>query len=193
MAKYTVIADMGEKLVEKLQASLVPDIILHQNEIGLRSPSDKGDVSLGIFLYAIKECEEVRQSGMVNIHANKQAAAPMYLTLYYMMTAYSSGDLKFRLSQEERILGGVMQYFHDYPVIGIEELTDGRQGFDIRVEPVKMNLDEISKLWGLLNVPYKLSVFYRVSPVALDSNRIVQVSRVNEVDIRVKGMDGWME
>lgn len=185
MAKYTVIADVGEKLVEKLQKSLVPDVILHQNDIGLRSPAEKGDVSLGIFLYDWKESEEVRLRGMVNIEKNKQVYAPMYLTLYYMVTAYSSGDIKFRLSQEERILGAVMQYFHDEPLIAIEELTEGQQGFDLHVDLLKMNLEEISKIWSMLNAPFRLSLFYRVSPVTLDSNKIVEVSRVNEVDIRV--------
>ena len=36
MAKYTVIADTGERLVEILQKSLVPEVLNNPNEIGVR-------------------------------------------------------------------------------------------------------------------------------------------------------------
>ncbi len=41
----------------------VPDVIRTPDEIGPRSPEEHGDVSLGLFLYDIQECEELQQRG----------------------------------------------------------------------------------------------------------------------------------
>ncbi len=190
MAKYTVIADTGEKLVEILQKNLVPEVLNNPNEIGLRSPEDKGDVSLGIFLYDVKESEEIRQRGNVLIR-DRITKAPLYLTLYYMITAYSSGDVKFRLAQEQRILGRVLQTFHDYPVIPLAEVDkDQTSGTELHIHLMRMTVDEKSRLWNFPNVGNRLSLFYRVSPVTIDSALSDAAKRVTDVDINVETMTG---
>lgn len=190
MANYTVIADTGEKLVEMLQKQLVPGVLNHPNEIGLRSPEDRGDVSLGLFLYDVKESEEIRQQGNVLIR-DRVARAPLYLTLYYMVTAYSSGDVKFRLAQEQRILGRVLQVFHDHPVIPLAEVDKDRSsGTDLHIQLLRMTVDEKSRIWNFPNVGSRLSLFYRVSPVTIDPALSDAVTRVTDVDINVETMTG---
>ena len=54
MGRHTIIADTGKRLVEILQEALVPGLIQNAAEIGLRSPEDRGDVSLGLFLYDVR-------------------------------------------------------------------------------------------------------------------------------------------
>ena len=122
MGKYTMIADVGERLTQVLQRELVPEVIPNPNEIGLRSPAEHGDVSLGLFLYDVRLSEEISQPGLAVIRNERIQKIPVYLPLYYMVTAYSSGDVKYRLAQEERILGKVIQTFHDYPVIPLGEV-----------------------------------------------------------------------
>lgn len=190
MAKYTVIADTGERLIEILRKNLVPEVLNNPNEIGLRSPEDRGDVSLGLFLYDVKESEEIRQRGNVLIR-DRITKAPLYLTLYYMITAYSSGDAKFRLAQEQRILGRVLQTFHDYPVIPLEEVDkDQTSGTDLHIHLMRMTVDEKSRLWNFPNVGNRLSLFYRVSPVTIDSALSDEAKRVTDVDINVETMTG---
>lgn len=190
MAKYTVITDTSEKLVEILQRNLVPEVLNSPNEIGLRSPEDKGDVSLGIFLYDIKESEEIRQRGNVLIR-DRITKAPLYLTLYYMITAYSNGDVKFRLAQEQRILGRVLQTFHDYPVIPLEEVDkEQTSGTDLHIHFMRMTVDEKARIWNFPNVGNRLSLFYRVSPVTIDSALSDGVTRVTDVDINVETKTG---
>lgn len=104
MGKYTIIADVGEKLVSILQRELVPEVLANPNEIGLRSPEEHGDVSLGLFLYDVKESEEVRQQGAAIIKKEKITRPPMYLNLYYMITAYSSGDIKYKLTDRKSVV-----------------------------------------------------------------------------------------
>ena len=100
MGRYTMIADVGEKLVSILQRELVPAVLPNPNEVGLCSPEDHGDISLGLFLYDVKESEEVRQQGAAVIKKEKLMKPPIYLNLYYMITAYSGGDISLRRNRE---------------------------------------------------------------------------------------------
>lgn len=182
MKQYTSIADASERLIGLLQQELVPDVLKNPNEIGLRSPDDHGDVSLGLFLYDVQECEELHQKGMINTHVNRQSYPPIYLTLYYMITAYSTGDLKFRMAQEERILGAVVQVFHNNALILSGEQADN-SGMDIHLQMLRITQEEKSKIWNFSGTPYKLSLFYKVSPVVIESGRERKVKRVTEMDI----------
>jgi hypothetical protein len=191
MGKYTIIADTGQRLVEILRRELVPGVIQNPNEIGLRSPEERGDVSLGLFLYSVEECEEVRQAGTAIVRNDIRSKVPVYLSLYYMVTAYSSGDLQYRMTQEEQILGRVIQVFHDHSLIPLEEVDAERMsGMDLRISMLRLNADEKSKIWSFPNVGNRLSLFYKVTPVAIDSAVMEKVTRVTELDINVDYKDG---
>lgn len=190
MAKYTVIADTGQRLVEILREALVPQVITNPGEIDLRSPEDRGDVSLGIFLYDIGESEDIYQRGTV-IYRERMSKAPIYLNLYYMLTAYSNADVKYRMVQEERILGRVIQLFHDYPVIPLEEIDANKvSGTDLHVQLLRLDADARSKIWDFPNVGRRLSLFYKVSPVTIDSGISREFVRVTEADINVSQKPG---
>lgn len=186
MGRYTMIADVGEKLVSILQRELVPAVLPNPNEVGLCSPEDHGDISLGLFLYDVKESEEVRQQGAAVIKKEKLMKPPIYLNLYYMITAYSGGDIRYKLTQEQRILGKVMQTFYDYPMILLEEVDkDAVNGMDLRIQMQKISIDEKSRIWNFPNVGNKLSLFYKVSPVAIESELTSDMTRVTDLDITV--------
>lgn len=189
MGRYTIIADVGEKLVSILQRELVPVVLPNPNEVGLCSPEDHGDISLGLFLYDVKESEEVRQQGAAVIKKEKLMKPPIYLNLYYMITAYSGGDIRYKLTQEQRILGKVMQTFYDYPMIPLEEVDkDAVNGMDLRIQMQKISIDEKSRIWNFPNVGNKLSLFYKVSPVAIESELTSDMTRVTDLDITVTNM-----
>lgn len=189
MAKYTVIAETGAKLVEMLQTHLVPEVLSGPNEIGLRSPEDRGDVSLGVFLYDIQESEEIHNIGTLAIGRDRQSKGPIFLSLYYMITAYSAGDVKFRLSQEEKILGKVIQVFHDYAVIPITSISDEQSGgINLQIHLLRLSIDEKSKIWNFPNASHKLSLFYRVTPVAIDAALSHAITRVTQVDINTTNL-----
>lgn len=186
MGRYTMIADVGEKMVSILQRELVPAVLPNPNEVGLCSPEDHGDISLGLFLYDVKESEEVRQQGAAVIKKEKLMKPPIYLNLYYMITAYSGGDIRYKLTQEQRILGKVMQTFYDYPMIPLEEVDkDAVNGMDLRIQMQKISIDEKSRIWNFPNVGNKLSLFYKVSPVAIESELTSDMTRVTDLDITV--------
>lgn len=185
MGKYTIIADTGNCLVERLRGALVPDLIQNAGEIGLRSPEDRGDTVLGLFLYDIRPSEEVHQKRAV-VTNDRIAKPPVFLSLSYMITAYSQGDIQYRLPQDERILGRVIQYFHDNPIIPLEEVDARRMsGTELHIQMLKLDEDEKSRIWSFPNVGNRLSLFYRVSPVAIDSEISRKVTRVTDLDINV--------
>lgn len=186
MGKFTVIADVGLLLVKYLSQELVPELIQDPNGIGLRNPADKGDVSLGIHLYDIRESEEVRESGMVNTGVEEQRFPPVYLSLYYMITAYSGSDTKFRSLQEQRILGKTMQVFHDHPLIPAHQVGQNMAGLDLRIQLLDLSMEEKLQIWGNGGAPYQTSLFYKVAPVELESSRVRRVSRVTDIEMRIE-------
>lgn len=185
MGKYTVIADVGQELVNCLVRGLVPDLIPDANGIGLRSPAEKGDVSLGLHLYDIRESAEIREAGMISAGLETQNFPSAYLSLYYMITAYSGSDVKFRSLQEQRILGKAMQVFHDNPIIPAHEIGQNLAGLDLRIQFLDLSMEEKLQIWGN-GSSYQTSLFYRVSPVELESSKTRRVSRVKEIEIGIK-------
>ena len=185
MAKYTGIADVSRKIVELLQLQLVPELIPDGNKICLCSPDEHRDSVLGIFLYDVRESEEIRRSGMINISADRQSYPPIYINLYYMITAYVSSDLKFRMLQEQQILGRVVQYLHDYPILSFEQKQGQQGGTDMQIQLIPMEAEEKAKLWNFGAQPYRLSLFYKVSPLMVESVRDREVLRVREVDVNL--------
>lgn len=186
MADYTIIADVSEKIAGLLQEQLVPDMVSGADKIALCSPADKADVSLGIFLFDIRESEEIRRSSMVSYGVNAIQYPPIYLNLYYMITAYTVGEVRYKMAAEQRLLGRVIQYFHDYPLIPIDDVSrEDMTGVDLRVEMLRLTAEQKAKIWNFPNIPYKTSIFYKVAPVSIDSARIHEISRVRQVEINV--------
>ena len=72
MGKYTVIADVGGALVKLLRDNLCPEVILNPDDIGLCSPADKGDMVLGLHLYDVRENQDLRATGMVDLGPGRQ-------------------------------------------------------------------------------------------------------------------------
>lgn len=182
---YGIISDVGNLLIEILRRELVPDIILHNNNIGLCSPEDHGDLNLGIYLYDVNESEDVLSTGMVNVGTKKQAYPSTYLNLYYMITAYSESDMKFRAAEEHRILGRVIQALRDNSILSEEVLGDGVT-MSARIELQRMDRYEKMRMWNFPNVPYKLSLFYRVQPVEIPSAKTREITRVRDVSFMAR-------
>lgn len=181
MASYTAIADAGQQLVQILQNGLVPEVIAGAHNIGLCTPSDRGEYALGVHLYDIRESEEVRSSGMLNTGLDRQQYPPMYVSLYYMITAFSDSDLKFRAAEEQRIIGSAMQVLYDHPVIPAEFLSNRASGINARIELQNPDMDEKLRVWNVPNTPYRASLFYRITPVEIESARTKRVARVTDI------------
>lgn len=188
MAGYTAIADIGNALTELLRFKMVPDVFLNEESIGVCSPEDKGDFMLGIYLYDVRQSEIFRSNEMQTIDSRRQKFPSTYLELYYMLTAYSNGDVKFRSLEEHKILGKVIQIFLDNSSLDATTLKPvlKTDEFSVRLELLPLSLEEKMKIWAFPNRPYKLSLFLKVAPVEIESLRVKEVQRVMDIQFFVK-------
>ncbi|OBZ12256.1 MULTISPECIES: DUF4255 domain-containing protein [Bacillales] len=191
MGGYTVIADLGASLLRLLRDHLTPDPVPRPDLIGMASPRDAGDLALSLFLFNVKENGEARRTGMVDRGGVLQYP-PQALDFYFMMTAHSNADRLTRSLDEHRILGRAMQVLYDNAVLSGPYLegTLAESSGSIRLTLASMEGEELMKLWQFGDLPYKLSVVYRVGPVMLDSNRVKPVSRVVERHIVLEEKGG---
>ena len=176
------ISEVGNQLVSILNEELVPDVIMHSGTIGLCSPNDHGDFTVGIYLYDISANEDIIETGMINSDFRQQTYPSSFLTLHYMITAYSSGDLKFRSEEDHRILGKIVQALSDHAIIG---QTSGISSAPMRtrIEMERIEPYDKIRLWTFPNEPYRLSLFYRVQPVEITSAKTRLVTRVRDLSI----------
>jgi hypothetical protein len=188
MGKYTVIADVGEALVALLRENLCPEVILSPDNIGLCSPAEKGDHILGLHLYDVRESQELRATNMVNVSPGVQRYPSAYLTLSYMLTAYSKADEKHRAGEDQRILGRVIQTFEDFSALSADTLTPVARaaGSDLRIQMLALDTETQQRVWNVPNQAYRTSLFYRVGPVELESARTRTVQRVVNLDLTAK-------
>lgn len=173
-ADYTVISSVNEHLLHQLRKQLVPQVIASRDEIGLCSPGEHGDIMLGLYLYDIRENEEVRVTGMQPYSEELQQFPPLYLNLYYMLTAYSNIDIRYREEENHRIMAKVLQIFYDY---------QGSRNHELHIEYQSMMLEQKMAVWNNFGMGYQLSLFYKVAPVKLNSTITKEIVRVKEIQL----------
>lgn len=134
--------------------------------------------SLNLFLY-----RTVVNAGWSNldmpraVRPGEAGLPPLSLDLQYVVTAYGR-DVVDQDALSHRILGGAMSVLHDHPVLGAAEIRSALAGNDladqlerIRITPLPLSVDEMSKLWSTFQSQYRLSAAYAVSVVLIDSHR----------------------
>lgn len=186
--KYTGIAETGGALAELLKSHLVPEVIKSPEQIGLCSPSDKGDCSVGIWLYDIRECEELRTHSMIPIDSTRQKYPSCFVNLFYMITAYSSGDIRYRAKEEQYVLGKILQTLRDYAVIGesSEMGEDTESSLPCQIIMQNLSMEDKMRIFNVQGQSYKTSLFYEVGPVEIESEKARRVTRVVDVQFDMK-------
>ncbi len=187
---FSSISEVGNHIVSILRRELVPDVVLHSGAIGMCSPEDHGDFTIGVYLYDISPNNDLVEHRMAAIDRRTQVYPSTFLTLRYMITAYSMGDLKFRTEEEHRILGRVVQALADYSVIGRTSSLYG-QPLDTRIEMERIDPGEKIRLWTFPNKAYQLSLFYQAKPVEITSTKTRLIAaRVRSVDFFIRDVLG---
>lgn len=183
MANYNIISDIGDALVRLLREGMVPDIIPNSEGIGVCHPSDRGDISLGICLYDMRRNTDIDPTE-IPLGTDKLRAPSFFLDLYYMITAYSSSDIKFRSLEEAKIIGRTMQILEGNPIMKPELYGKMFENMNYlpRIEMLDLENEEKHRIWNIPDQPYKLSVFYKVYPVEIESEHIREITRVTETD-----------
>ncbi|UUZ86868.1 DUF4255 domain-containing protein [Paenibacillus sp. P26] len=185
-----MIADVGHTLVKLLREHLTPVLLSQPESIGLASPTDKGDFQLTLFLYSIQENADNRRTEMIGRGTNTLQFPPMALNLYYLITCHSASEISTRSLDEQRIMGKVMQVFHDHAVLRGADLQGSLAGSDeeIRIMPHPISMETAVSLFS--DTPYKLSLGYMAGPVYLDSTRTKQTKRVADAHFQLEEREG---
>ncbi|MEJ8668235.1 DUF4255 domain-containing protein [Streptomyces sp. MS1.AVA.1] len=153
--------------------------------------------TINVFLYQVTPNTSMRNNDLPTRASDgtlvKRPAAA--LDLHYLITAY--GDETTLVGQ--RLIGSVVRTLHEIPILPkdvIEEtghlphlvgsdLAEAAQR--VRFTPTVMDIDETSKLWGMLHqTPYSLSVVYQAALVLIDGRQTpVPAKPVERTDVRV--------
>jgi len=82
-----------------------------------------------------------------------------------------------------RILGRAASVLHDHPILGGAEIESalpesdlGEQVERVRVTPLPLSVDEMSKLWNAFQTQYRLSSAYHASVVLIDSSAPIRAA-----------------
>lgn len=181
--KYTGIAESANMLAEILRAEMVPGVVSARDKIALCSPSDRGDCSVGIWLYDIRECDELRSHSMVTMDAVRQKYPSSFVDLFFMITAYAGGDLPHRAKEEQCILGKILQVLKDHATVGENALP-------CSIVLQNLSMEEKMRIFNVPQRGYQTSLFYEMGPIEIESEKERQVTRVTELQFGVRERKG---
>ena len=169
MAKYTIISDVGQAITNILREKLVPEPIDKSEKIGICEPKDRGDYIVGIHPYDIKEDLTAQKREPIHLPDGREQDPPSMIELYYMISVSSKAQIEVKSAEESRIIGKIIQVFKDNQVIPQKYLPDDSKIEEIPISMIPLEMEEKVKIWTMFGESYKLSVFYLVGPVAIDS------------------------
>lgn len=184
MGNYAAIKEVGETLINILWNNIkddpeMDDIILSEDQLCLSSPVEiqsESSKRLAIFLYQITECPFMKNQEMSIETKNKLKYPALYLALHYLITPNTSNTEKDHI-----LLGKVMQTFQDNAIIRGSSLPIGwTNNEELRLLLDPLSIDDLNKIWAVLEKPYKLSISYIVTPVGIISKREKDITRVLE-------------
>lgn len=182
MSEHTVLQDIGMTLKYLLEENInIPTNLVSPENIELESPNKTGDESirrLSIFLFKVEENPHLKNQEMQNVNNTKLKPPPISLDLYYLITPFAQSR-----SEEQLILGRVMQIFYDNAILKMPILRGDLEGTseEFRVTLYSLPFEEVFQLWQSFSErSFTLSVCYKITPVEIDSTREIDAKRVVE-------------
>ncbi|MFC9909212.1 DUF4255 domain-containing protein [Streptomyces sp. NPDC127197] len=199
MSNALAIAHVTQALALLIESNIGPEIDMAVKVEPRKPPADPSveQPTISVFLYQVTPNTSQRNNDLPTRAADgtlvKRPAAA--LDLHYLISAY--GDETELVGQ--RLIGSVVRTLHETPILpkDVIELAGEKPylaGSDlaeaaqrVRFTPTVMDIDETSKLWGMLHqTPYSLSVVYQAALVFIDGRETpVPRKPVERTDVRV--------
>lgn len=134
---------------------------------------------VNVFLYQTLPNGSLRNADITGrVRPGETGQFPLALNLYYLITAYGQDNEDIIGHQ---LLGQAMRILHDYTILNPEDIRVALPESDlhnqverVRITPLPMNLEEVSKLWTIFQTQYRISVAYEVSVILIDSKRPIK-------------------
>ncbi len=176
MGDYTVVADAGQSIINVLWDEIQADpqvnaLISTESAISLESPADlagNNSVLVSIYLYRIVE-DAYMKNQFVSVAGSggAQRKPPLMLDLYYLITPMVGAP-----RDQQIVLGKIMQVLYDRAILEGPDLSGtlsgGSQQLRVVLNPV--SLEETTRVWQALEVPYRLSLCYLARVAMVDSH-----------------------
>lgn len=173
-----------------LRNMLVDAGVAGDNQVLFDAPgsvTDLADSCLLVYLYSVSEDPNLRNyeepvpwlsaSGAPGWLAEEQAP-PTVLDLHYLFVPYSKDP-----ANEMMMIGGIKRLFRNRTLVDFSRLQDIGIENQVRIVPENPDFDSINHLWSLFtSAPYKLSLFYMVTPVLIRSDETFSSQRVAVVE-----------
>ncbi|MEU5536825.1 Pvc16 family protein [Streptomyces sp. NPDC020362] len=198
MSNALAIAHVSQALALLIESHLQPEIDMAVKVEPRKPPAEPPtDPTISVFLYQVTPNTSQRNNDLPTRASDgtlvRRASAA--LDLQYVISAY--GDETELVGQ--RLIGSVVRTLHEIPVLpkDVIELAGERPYLAgsnlaeaaqrVRFTPMVMDVDETSKLWGMLyQTPYALSVVYQASLVFIDGRETpVPAKPVERPEVRV--------
>lgn len=137
--------------------------------------------SLNLFLYrTVTNAAFSNLDPRPTVRPGEAGLPALALDLHYLLTAYGPEDAD-STATSHRVLGAAMSVLHDHPLLdgdaihtALPDSNVHEQLERIRISPVPLSVDDLSKLWGGFATQYRLSVAYVATVVVIDSRRPVR-------------------
>jgi hypothetical protein len=168
-----------------------------------RDEAHKDQPGINLFLYRVSENPVFRNADLPTRDASFELVErpQVGLDLDYLLTFYGAG------LQPHLLLGRSLSRLTSKPLLFPDQIRDAiasaasfegggdlersslaQQLERVRVGPVSLSLEELSKLWSVfLQVPYDLSIALRASPILIEADLVPRA--VPEVTERVVGVE----
>lgn len=161
------------------------DILPGAGRVGICTPDEPRDLMLGLYLYGIRPCFDVNTQPLIRKGSGFREQSPHFVTLYYLMTAYSKADDAHKTSEEHNILFRAVETLLNTPVLTERELGFRPGAYIDRLQMQMLDLtpEQLGNIRSSHEKPYKLSVGFRVTPVEVSAMAGAAVSGTSAADI----------
>jgi len=145
--------------------------------VTLDTPEEMVELSregVSLWLYRLQRDGETLNQPPRRVGPGELRQPPLPLRLHYLVTPIVNRETRPQAPElEQHIVGLALQVLHDVGSLRGALLRDdlAGQSFDIFVRLEPLSLEEITRVWDALDVPYRLSVSYEVSVVPIFSGR----------------------
>lgn len=202
MSNALAVAHVTQALALLIESNLRPEIDMAVSVETRKPPAEPPlEPTITVFLYQVTHNPSMRNYELPTRASdgkllNKPVAA---LDLHYVISAY--GEENELVGQ--RLIGCVARILREFPVLPADVIQEaGERPYlagsnlaeaeqKVRFTPLQMDIDETSKLWGMLHqTPYALSMTYQGSLVLVEGREEPERSRPVERTVVTVGASG---
>ena len=175
-----------ENALITLFSHALSDLFTGTGRIGICTPDDPRDLMLGRYLYNIRPCYDITPQPLIQKGSGFREQAPHFLTLYYLMTAYSKAEDARKTQEEHNILFRAVDTLLNTPVLTERELgfRPGAYVDKLQLRMLDLTPEEMANIRNSRDNPYSLSVGFCITPVEVSAAAGEAVSGTSSADIQ---------